>query len=330
MLGALAVIITAGVIAYPSIIPNDALAVPVLLASLFVGPRQLPWFVVGLMLCLLLSISIHNDVLTSVSAGSVAVVFLLGLIVLLVSFQRSRLGVAGLRGEHMFVDLRDRILRQGALPELPRGWQAEQALVSAGGTLFAGDFVVTAIVGGRFEIALVDVSGKGEDAGTRALQFSGALAGLISSVPPARFLIAANEYLVRQEWLEGFATAVHLSIDLSTGWFEVRTAGHPPALWHVAHAGGWESLTGHGTVLGLIPGAEYDAAVGILRRGDAVLLYTDGMVEAAGRDLDQGIERLRGAADIALRDGFPGSVDRLVRAVGSPSDDRALIGLYRE
>ena len=41
---------------------------------------------------------------------------------------------------------------------------------------------------------------------------------------------AANDYLLRQEWEEGFATAVHLSLDLATGRFEVRTAGHPPAV----------------------------------------------------------------------------------------------------
>ena len=92
----------------------------------------------------------------------------------------------------MLVDLRDRILGQGRIPELPASWYAESALRSAGGTPFAGDFIVTARPegGDRFEVAVVDVSGKGEGAGTRALLMSGALGGLLGALPgravPAR------------------------------------------------------------------------------------------------------------------------------------------------
>ena len=57
---------------------------------------------------------------------------LIGLIVLVTSFRRTRLGVAGLRGESMFVDLRDRILTQGTIPPLPHEWDVESALRSAG------------------------------------------------------------------------------------------------------------------------------------------------------------------------------------------------------
>ena len=62
---------------------------------------------------------------------------------------------------------------------------------------------------------MVDVSGKGEEAGTRALLLSGAFGGLLGALPPAEFLPAANDYLLRQDWDEGFATAVHLSLDLA-------------------------------------------------------------------------------------------------------------------
>ena len=46
----------------------------------------------------------------------VAVIFVVGFIILLTSFRRSRLGVAGAIGESMLVDLRDRIMSQGMLP----------------------------------------------------------------------------------------------------------------------------------------------------------------------------------------------------------------------
>ena len=190
-------------------------------------------------------------------------------------------------GESMLVDLRDRILGQGGIPALPEGWYAESALKSAGGTPFAGDFIVATRPRSvdRLEVVVVDVSGKGEEAGTRALQLSGACAGLLTALPPARFLPAANDYLLRQEWEEGFATAIHLSLDLTTGEFQVRTAGHPPAVQLFAGSGRWSVIETEGPVLGLIDDAEFPSVEGVIRPGDALLLYTDGMVETRRRDI---------------------------------------------
>ena len=196
--------------------------------------------------------------------GSVGIQVLMCLIVLAASLRRSRLGVAGAMGESMFVDLRDRILHQGGVPDLPPGWQAESALRSAGGTPFAGDFVVATLVAeDRLELAVVDVSGKGEEAGTRALLLSGAFGGLLGALPADQFLPAANDYLLRQDWEEGFATAIHLSLDLRDGTFEVRSAGHPPAALRQAGTGRWSVLPSEGPILGLMPDAVFD------RRGRA-------------------------------------------------------------
>jgi len=73
-------------------------------------------------------------------------------------------------------------------------------LLQAGGSSFGGDFVVSESDGKTLEVALVDVSGKGVDAGTRALMLSGAFGGLLGSVQPDRFLPACNLYLQRQRW----------------------------------------------------------------------------------------------------------------------------------
>jgi serine phosphatase RsbU (regulator of sigma subunit) len=236
------------------------------------------------------------------------------------------LGVAGFLGESMFVDLRDRILNQGGMPELPGAWHAESALASAGGTLFAGDFVVASRPSPeRLEVVVVDVSGKGEQAGTRALLLSGSFGGLLGALPPAGFLPAANDYLLRQGWEEGFATAVHLSLRLDSGEFEVRTAGHPPAVRRTAGNGRWQVLGSEGPVLGLLPDAEFVAASGTLRPGDAVLLYTDGMVEEPRRDIELGIDRLLGEAEQLLRGDFHGAARKLVTALGSKDDDRAMV-----
>ena len=165
---------------------------------------------------------------------------------------------------------------------------------------------------------MVDVSGKGEGAGTRALLLSGAFGGLLGALPPDDFLPAANDFLLRQDWEEGFATAVHLSLDLGAGEFEVRSAGHPPAVQRVAGSGRWSVLDDQGPVLGLIEGAEFPVVTGRLRPGDAMLLYTDGMVERRRRDIGLGIDRLLGQAERLLRGdvtaGRPGWSSRSARA----------------
>lgn len=66
------------------------------------------------------------------------------------------------------------------------------------------------------------------DAGSRALLLSGAFGGLLGSLPPHGFLPAANGYLLRQDWDEGFATSIHLVLDLESGDYELLSAGHPP------------------------------------------------------------------------------------------------------
>src|SRR5215469_16964011 len=110
---------------------------------------------------------------------------------------RAQLGVQGLRGDQMLIDLRDRIRAQGRLPELPDGWHSASVLQPAGGSSFGGDFLVSACNGKTLELALVDVAGKGIDAGTRALLLSGAFGGLLASVPAGDFLASCNAYLRR-------------------------------------------------------------------------------------------------------------------------------------
>ena len=120
------------------------------------------------------------------------------------SRSRARLGVQGPRR----VDVRGPARpapRLRRAPDLPGGWHAETAVESAYGQSFSGDFVVaTRSADGRwFEVVLVDVSGKGCRPG-RSLLLSGALGGLLGEQEPNRFLTAANNYLLRQNWDEGF------------------------------------------------------------------------------------------------------------------------------
>ena len=266
----------------------------------------------------------------------VAVVAVIAVIVLsyVASTSRSRIGVEGHRGESMFVDLRDRLRAFGVLPELPTGWHAESAVESAYGQSFSGDFVVAtrARHGQLLEIALVDVSGKGVQAGTRSLLLSGALGGLLGETQPERFLGAANSYLVRQEWDEGFATAVHVSIDLADGSYTVGTAGHPAAVQFHSGSGRWAMFDQTaGPVLGVIEKATFERNRGTLQRGDALILYTDGVIETRHRDLTVGVDRMLGIAERLVSRGFHGGAARLcASAKAGETDDRAVVMVWRD
>ena len=313
---------------FPDVLPLTPLMVPLVVSNLVLGPRQLPWFVVFVLLVLAVVVPLQPEVNVRI-AVSVVVLFGLGFLILLSSFRRTQLGVAGILGEQMFVDLRDRILSQGGIPALPVEWHAESELRSAGGTLFAGDFVVASRYDDRLEVVVVDVSGKGEAASTRALLLSGAFGGLLGALPSHEFLPAANDFLLRQEWDEGFATAIQLSLDLRTGAFQLRSAGHPPAAVREAGSGRWHVVETEGPVLGLIEHATYDAVPGVMRHGDAMLLYTDGMVETPSRDISLGIDRMLGQAERLLRGEFEGGAARLIDTLGSSHDDRALLLVHR-
>ncbi len=256
--------------------------------------------------------------------------------VMLLSFARSRerLGVQGIAGEAMLIDLRDRLRAQGAIPPLPAPWTVETTLLPAYGDSFSGDFLVSSLSrdSSTLRLALVDVSGKGQAAGTRALLLSGAFGGLIGALPSGRFLSAANAYLLRQRWDEGFATAVHFSLDLPSGNYRVATAGHPPAVHYHRGSGWWEVLrTESGPALGIMDRNDFPGMHGVLGPGDALMLYTDGVIERPGIDVDLGIDNLLGQAERLVQQGFPpGSAHWLVEAATSDEgDDRALVLIVR-
>ena len=142
------------------------------------------------------------------------------------------------------------------------------------------------------------MSGKGIAAGTRSLLLSGAFGGLLGSLPHEQFLAAANSYLLRQHWDEGFASAAHAWINLATGEYSLASAGHPPAVRFSAGSGRWKVLEGdEGPVLGVTDEVGFPRVRGTLQRGDALLLYTDGVIEVRNRDLRDGIDRMLGTAE---------------------------------
>jgi len=335
--GLLAVIpvITGATLLNPVWCSPAALTLPIVAGGLLLRPASLLGLYATAAAALIvesLALGPYAEGPARVTPGTVLTVAACGFLGLVLAQFRARVGVPWRRGGTMLFDLRERIRVQSALPRLPEGWHREMALRPAGGQSFSGDFVVAARTnGGRtLEVVLTDVSGKGMDAGSRALLLSGAFGGLLGSLPPHGFLPAANGYLLRQDWDEGFATSIHLVLDLDSGDYELLSAGHPPALQLHAGSGRWEEKAAEGPLLGVYDGAQFDAVKGSLAPGDVLMLFTDGLVEASDRDIAEGIDRLTGEADRYVATGFEGAAWHLIEACAKDvNDDRALLLLSR-
>ena len=119
-------------------------------------------------------------------------------------------------------------------------------------------------------------------------------------------------------------------LDLVDGSYTVESEGHPPVAHFDAGSGRWALLTAEGCAIGLVPDVSYTGQTGRLGPGDALILYTDGLVEIPGRDLAVGIDKLLGEAERLVPLGFTGGAERLVRTVaGASNDDRGLVLLWR-
>lgn len=232
--------------------------------------------------------------------------------------------------------LRDLLQEQCQVPPLPAGWLCTSAMLAANGFAYGGDFFVadrvrTADGADGLAMVLVDVCGKGETALPHAVQFAGALRGLLVGLPEEQLMAAANAFLLRQPSDESIATAVQVTIDLTNGRYAIRSGGHPPVLHWRAGAGEWVVDNARGTALGVVDHPEFPVSEGVLGSGDAFLFYTDGVVERSDADIDAGIDWLLKEAGVAVGDGDVAAVPaRILAQVSRGDDDRALLVLGRE
>lgn len=327
-----AALVEALMLGWPAVTPWSSFLPVVVLAGLFLPPRWL-----GLVLLVIAGLLAYDGWALGTNYGdypaAMGVIVVMAAMMAWLAISRAPLGVQGTLPESMLVDLRDRIRAQSELPTLSEPWHAEVEVESAYFEPFAGDFAVANIsdAGDRFEVAVVDVSGKGLEAGTRALLLSGAFGSLLGAVEPAGLLGAANSYLLRQHWNDGFATAIHVALELDTGRFSVSGAGHPPAVKYWAGSGQWQVMdAANGPLLGVLHNPAFPRSYGQLLRGDALLLYTDGVIETRFRDLTVGIDRMLGEAERLVSEGFTGGATRICAAsLAGRSDDRAVVLIWR-
>jgi hypothetical protein len=317
----------------PVAVPVGLFAPPLVIGGLTMYMRPLAWLVVVEVVFVAISLALFSRETSWVflQAINVAVVGAAAVVVLMVA-AGNRSGLMGRLGESMLMELNERLRVQGHVPPLPAGWLAESELRSAGGAQFAGDFFIAHLHddGTTLDIVLVDVSGKGVAAGTKSLQFAGALGGLIGTMAPVELFDAANDFLLRQGWDFSFATAANVRVDLTTGAFLVTSAGHPPVLrWNRVWST-WDLDSARGMALGIVKDPQFQQSKGTIGPGEALMLYTDGVVESRDRDVDEGVAYIQQVAAQAVRDGFTGAAKRIAESIEGDDDDRAVLILSRE
>jgi serine phosphatase RsbU (regulator of sigma subunit) len=287
-------------------------------------------------LCLATVFRVHGLNSAQLSPSGFVMVLVTGLVGVIQARKRDALGLKEVSAETVIGLIRERLLVQSQLPSVPDGWTVEIEQRPADGAAISGDFVSTRLVstpaGQHLHLAVIDVSGSGIAAGPRALLLSGAVGGLLGSVPPDDFLQAANSYLARQQWSLGFATAIYVLLDLDTGEYSVRVAGHPPAVhFRPCRAPVWRTSAATGTVLGVLPTLTGELDRDVLQPGEALLLYTDGVVEDRTRDIDTGTGRLKDTVEqLAAQDDWPGLARQLIERVPTQAvDDRTVVLIRR-
>jgi anti-anti-sigma factor len=189
-----------------------------------------------------------------------------------------------------------RALLSPSLPVLPGADIAAEYLVATQDTGAGGDWF-EAMPGHSGSVFLVvgDVVGHGVEAAAVMAQLRTAIRlHLLAGRGIAESLTAVDEF---SRFVPGSkATTLCIGrLDAGTGSFEYCTAGHPPPLLIAGDNPRFLAPTGAGP---LGSGIGFFTAVETVDVGDAVLLYSDGIVERPGRPLAASTAEL---ADIASR-----------------------------
>jgi serine phosphatase RsbU (regulator of sigma subunit) len=202
-------------------------------------------------------------------------------------------------------------------------------LPGSGGTL-AGDFLDTVQTpDGAVHVVVGDVCGHGPDEAALGVAMRIAWRTLVLAGQTDDTLLRTLDTLLRAERKapEIFTTLCMATITPDLRYARMRVVGHPPPV--LVRDGAVEVVDGapSGPPLGIFPDAEWSVIDVPLGEQWSMMLYTDGLIEAAVGEHNEllGVDglvelvRAHGAFDL----------DRLIRHVGTLSDDLAVILVSR-
>ncbi|MFN8122955.1 MAG: SpoIIE family protein phosphatase [Thermoleophilia bacterium] len=234
-----------------------------------------------------------------------------------------------------------RTLQRSLLPaSLPRvdGLEIATSYLATGdANEVGGDFYDVFPVPGGTMAVVGDVCGKGPEAArlTAMCRHTVRAAALNGERDPAAIVALLNRSMLLGAGQLEFCTLALVRLEPRQDgavWLECCVAGHPPPL--VLRAGGRvDALTSRGGLVGVAADTPYGATTAALAPGDALVLHTDGLVEAGRRGTQFGEERLRrvlsGQAGSAAAEVVRALEDELHRHAGGADlrDDVAILAV---
>ncbi len=185
-------------------------------------------------------------------------------------------------------------------------------------------------------LAIADVSGHGLPAALQVRDvYMGLRMGLARDFKIVRTVERMNKIIHKSTLTSRFVSMFYGELELN-GVFIYVNAGHPPP-FHVTADGTVRYLEEGGPVLGPLPDASYQRGFVIMKPGDMLVFYTDGICETQGRDEDgrllgeYGLERLievsrehQGETAREVVDAIFASVEAFSRDA-PPDDDRTVM-----
>ncbi len=177
-----------------------------------------------------------------------------------------------------------------------RGWDVAVDYRPAGRTAVGGDFYdAVPLPDGRLVAFVGDVMGRGVAAAAAMAQTRSALRAYVALDPSPRTVVERLSVMFESLDLPQLVTVLYAVLDPSAGTVELLSAGHLPPLV-VRAEGTVERLT--------VPSSpplgagehRRDTVLARLAPGETLLLFTDGLVERRGEDIDTGLDRLLLAA----------------------------------
>jgi len=188
------------------------------------------------------------------------------------------------------IDAQLRLAREVQLGLLPRGAPEVEGWEITGlyrpSLELAGDlYDHFELSGGRWGLVIGDVAGKGVPAALIMSTFRALLRARRSSAGldaggPARTLAGVSRLLRETATGRGFVTCCYAALQPATGELVYASCGHPAGIV-ARHDGSFEELDNCGPALGVFEHEEIVERRLTLAPGELLLLYTDGLTEAA-------------------------------------------------
>ena len=185
------------------------------------------------------------------------------------------------------------------------------------------------IAGGAVGLVMGDVAGKGLAGASMVGRLRSALrAYALESQDGARVVERLNRLLWTEAEESQMATMLYVIVDPAASAVRWVNAGHPAPL--MITGGEPRFLEGAGSVpLGVLPFPTYEEVSAPMNPGSTLLLYTDGLVERPGENIDDGMAELAARVREAPEDP-DGLCDHLLATLvpaGGATDDVALLTL---